>query len=327
MNVTQTQTHNRTAKRKAFTLIELLVVIAIIAILAAILFPAFARARENARRASCMSNMKQIGLGIMQYTADYDETYPQAYWYKADLGTTSNSTLGYWHWSASTLPYVKSEQLYVCPSDPLKGHPPTQAPDPAYTTIANSLDSQVPRISYTANSAIMPRKRQIIDPSNVVKLAAVEDTAGTIMVAEFTSYNDCLNDTSIGQTVTAGVNKSHRPTNGYTLNAGGTRWAGDAVTDYPAAGVYANTMAIMTPIWEACKTATSTSRPHMQYLQPDRHLGGSTYTFADGHAKWMRVEKTLDPNNFMWGKKVYSGSRQNGGVPLPVLDGAGAQVR
>ncbi|RYG53119.1 DUF1559 domain-containing protein, partial [bacterium] len=59
--------------RKAFTLIELLVVIAIIAILAAILFPVFGRARENARRSSCQSNLKQIGLGIMQYTQDYDE--------------------------------------------------------------------------------------------------------------------------------------------------------------------------------------------------------------------------------------------------------------
>lgn len=61
---------------KGFTLIELLVVIAIIAILAAILFPVFARARENARRSSCMSNMKQIGLGLMQYTQDYDEKLP-----------------------------------------------------------------------------------------------------------------------------------------------------------------------------------------------------------------------------------------------------------
>ncbi|RYG63911.1 DUF1559 domain-containing protein, partial [bacterium] len=65
-----------TSRKGAFTLIELLVVIAIIAILAAILFPVFGRARENARRSSCLSNMKQIGLGMMQYTQDYDEKFP-----------------------------------------------------------------------------------------------------------------------------------------------------------------------------------------------------------------------------------------------------------
>jgi prepilin-type N-terminal cleavage/methylation domain-containing protein len=64
---------------KAFTLIELLVVVAIIGVLAAILFPVFARARENARRSSCMSNLKQIGLGVMMYVQDYDETYPMSY--------------------------------------------------------------------------------------------------------------------------------------------------------------------------------------------------------------------------------------------------------
>ena len=61
---------------RGFTLIELLVVIAIISVLAAILFPVFARARENARRTSCLSNLKQIGLAFLQYTQDYDEAYP-----------------------------------------------------------------------------------------------------------------------------------------------------------------------------------------------------------------------------------------------------------
>ncbi len=117
-------------KRKAFTLIELLVVIAIIAILAAILFPVFARARENARRASCQSNLKQIGLGMMQYTQDYDEKYPQAYYSGVDLQTDttlpggkytsspggSNPTGYYKNWMDFTFPYVKSVQLYVCPS-------------------------------------------------------------------------------------------------------------------------------------------------------------------------------------------------------------------
>jgi prepilin-type processing-associated H-X9-DG protein len=84
-----------------------LVVIAIIAILAAILFPVFARARENARRASCQSNLKQIGLGIMQYTQDYDESYPIHY-----DGTPGNAKL----WPQFMQPYLKSEQIFTCPS-------------------------------------------------------------------------------------------------------------------------------------------------------------------------------------------------------------------
>ena len=93
--------------RRGFTLIELLVVIAIIAILAAILFPVFARARENARRASCSSNLKQIGLGFMQYTQDYDEAYPLAV-------VAGGPTIG---WADGIQPYVKSTQLFQCPSE------------------------------------------------------------------------------------------------------------------------------------------------------------------------------------------------------------------
>ena len=119
--------------KTAFTLIELLVVIAIIAILAAILFPVFARARENARRTSCLSNMKQIGLGLMQYTQDYDEAYP---WSTMKYMSAANNTpvgsgvpsavfwgynpsggLGYFEtWQDYIFPYVKSTQVFVCPS-------------------------------------------------------------------------------------------------------------------------------------------------------------------------------------------------------------------
>lgn len=96
--------------KKAFTLIELLVVIAIIAILAAILFPVFARARENARKASCQSNLKQIGLGLMQYTQDYDEKMPIIW------SISSTDPVGP-NWVTAIQPYVKSYQLFVCPSD------------------------------------------------------------------------------------------------------------------------------------------------------------------------------------------------------------------
>jgi prepilin-type N-terminal cleavage/methylation domain-containing protein/prepilin-type processing-associated H-X9-DG protein len=95
-------------KVKGFTLIELLVVIAIIALLAAILFPVFARARENARRSSCSNNMKQIGVGIAQYVQDFDETYP-SHW-------LSNGSQPWYH---AVYPYIKNTQVYQCPSNTL----------------------------------------------------------------------------------------------------------------------------------------------------------------------------------------------------------------
>ena len=95
--------------RSAFTLIELLVVIAIIAILAAILFPVFARARENARRSSCQSNLKQIGLGLLQYTQDYDEKFPVLR--GGNTGTAANGVFDL------VQPYLKSTQIYQCPSE------------------------------------------------------------------------------------------------------------------------------------------------------------------------------------------------------------------
>jgi prepilin-type N-terminal cleavage/methylation domain-containing protein/prepilin-type processing-associated H-X9-DG protein len=99
-----------TGSHKAFTLIELLVVIAIIAILASILFPVFARARENARRSSCMSNLKQIGLGVLQYTQDFDERLPRSI---ADGNPRPASDTVFFQIS----PYIKSEQIFRCPSD------------------------------------------------------------------------------------------------------------------------------------------------------------------------------------------------------------------
>jgi prepilin-type N-terminal cleavage/methylation domain-containing protein/prepilin-type processing-associated H-X9-DG protein len=95
--------------QSGFTLIELLVVIAIIAILASILFPVFGRARENARRSSCQSNLKQIGLGIMQYTQDYDEQMPSRV-----VTTNPIST-----WKDLIQPYLKSTQIFACPSNPI----------------------------------------------------------------------------------------------------------------------------------------------------------------------------------------------------------------
>ena len=94
--------------QSGFTLIELLVVIAIIAILAAILFPVFAQAREKARQTSCLSNTKQMGLGLMQYVQDYDETFPTAYFHRAFNPASGGTVGGYVHWSFLIQPYVKN---------------------------------------------------------------------------------------------------------------------------------------------------------------------------------------------------------------------------
>ena len=123
---------DRQSAEHGFTLIELLVVIAIIAILAAFLFPVFQKVRENARRASCESNLKQIGLAITQYTQDSDELMPL-------IASTPNGTTVTWR--GAIYPYVKSKGVYLCPSNPLNTIP----------TIDNPL---VFDVSYGANQSV-----------------------------------------------------------------------------------------------------------------------------------------------------------------------------
>lgn len=110
-------------RRPGFTLIELLVVIAIIAILAAILFPVFAQAREKARTISCNSNARELGLAIRMYVQDYDERFPFGGW-RPNFGA---GEVGTWDWQNSTAPYIKNKGIYNCPSttdeDEVPGNP------------------------------------------------------------------------------------------------------------------------------------------------------------------------------------------------------------
>ncbi len=291
--------------RSAFTLIELLVVIAIIAILASILFPVFGRARENARRSSCQSNLKQQGLGVLQYVQDYDEKYPMAYYYLND----TNGTGGYRQWSRLIGPYVKSDQLFVCPSDPSGGLPPTNV----------GLDDQAPRLSYTANSTLMPRKRKTTDVPSVVSLAAVDSTATTIMLAEYPNDVQCVNGTSAASGTAI---KSHRSANAYMTAAGGGQFSGEYENGAaPPAAIYAITPALAKADLDACKATAATTYHHITYVGAERHFDGSNYAFADGHVKWYRLAQTLQPSNFLWGTKYYPLNN------IPVLDSTGVQVR
>ena len=254
--------HNQPRKR-AFTLIELLVVIAIIALLAAILFPAFARARENARRASCQSNMKQLGLGILQYLQDYDERY-----YIGAVGSTPTGA----GWAGVTYPYVKSTQIFVCPDD----NTPTAA------------QAGWSPVSYAINSDIT---NPIGDWSTygAGTTASLNATANTVLLLE-TAYT--------GGSITTGPETGwvSPATWGTCYFCGaGSRWSIPGKTSGHPGGFFATGFmggrdAIDTVAPNpnmAIASVTDSNSGYFQYAT-GRHLDGANYLLADGHVKWLR---------------------------------------
>ena len=136
-------------KRIAFTLIELLVAIAIIALLAAILFPVFGRARENARRSSCQSNLKQQALGLLQYIQDYDERFPLMTWQEPTFGGERTGL-----WRVRIFPYVKSAPIFQCPSNPEPEVPPFF--QTTYTNSPSGTLTMARSFSYGINELLVP---------------------------------------------------------------------------------------------------------------------------------------------------------------------------
>ncbi|MEI6500845.1 MAG: DUF1559 domain-containing protein [Armatimonadota bacterium] len=145
--------------RRGFTLIELLVVIAIIAILAAILFPVFAKAREKARQTSCLSNLKQLGTGLLMYAQDYDERLPASMQWVDGVNAWP-----LYKWSCTVVPYVKNSQIFVCPSE---SAPPTE-----------QGSFSVGPISYMVNANLMPAVRGPFDGS----MGTISKVAETVMI-------------------------------------------------------------------------------------------------------------------------------------------------
>ena len=144
------------ASNQAFTLLELLIVIAMIAVLAAVLFPVFQKVRENARRTTCQSNLRQIGLAITQYTQDSDETLPPGAYALGGATVT---------WRQGVFPYVKSVEVFTCPSNP-------------YDELTTDVDGGQFFVSYGANDSVLQ------SGSAPAALGAIQNPSTLFLVGE-----------------------------------------------------------------------------------------------------------------------------------------------
>jgi prepilin-type N-terminal cleavage/methylation domain-containing protein/prepilin-type processing-associated H-X9-DG protein len=253
----------RTGVNRAFTLIELLVVIAIIAILAAILFPVFAQAREKARQTACLSNLKQQGMAMMQYTQDYDETYPHNSGTEAvnnypdfnRKGQVYNFNI---HWQQQIFPYHKSWGVYLCPSDAAPQVP--KIDNPGVSGYRPPSES-----SYAINSLLM-QFGQTSTMAGSLPESALASPASTYVISEGASNLEFFGYPSGGCAPFSRINSIRFP---------------NAIT----AAEKSCALGIPDPTKFPGKEDTRA-----------RHNAGSNIVFADGHAKWERWQNILDKN-------------------------------
>jgi len=269
-------------RRRGFTLIELLVVIAIIAILAAILFPVFAQAREKARQTSCLSNVKQMGTAFMMYVQDADETFPLAYGWAPGRGwmwnynhatpvnwrplAADDERLGAYpvHWANSVQPYAKNYPIEACPSGPEVNIAAAAEYTAATVKWANT--------SYTMNGLLM--QLGIAAVQSPSKLPLLWEGRGKAQAKGFALSNPALICTT--------------NTNGPCMYRG---WTADCASS----GVNAVTSAMFTlsgTMWI--------------------HTGGANFVMSDGSAKWRRLGAAIAPADTDANTDPYTGYDANG---------------
>jgi len=255
----------------AFTLIELLVVIAIISILAAILFPVFATAREKARTTACASNEKQLGLAFLQYTQDYDEQFPVGA--NAVYGPASPSppALAY-GWARQVFPYVKSAGLFACPDDPTTPYGATGNVTFSYAMNSNLHHGYLQYNVVDSLAGAAFSNAQITATSSTVLLFEVQHVIDS-------NGNNGISFTSSG----AATDTAPAGTGGFDIISYNVmeNWGTDSTmaryATGPTAGYYCgNTGA-----------ANSTELNCAANTYNGVHSGGSNWLCCDGHVKWL----------------------------------------
>ncbi|MDX1934732.1 MAG: DUF1559 domain-containing protein [Capsulimonadales bacterium] len=284
--------------KKAFTLIELLVVIAIIAILAAILFPVFAQAREKARTISCLSNAKQMGTAMMMYAQDYDETLflyrnriPNPFTGQAGVGTSSAPLT---FWNQTLQPYIKSFDLFRCPSNTYGAWVNTEP-----TSTSAQFAGYGGQNSYSVNRyCFQPDSGAVGNSTGLgLKMAAVSAAADTLVILDGRYYNTSPRFTDDAGTRVLSSVLIGDPTQqnlwdvgykNYWTNIGGGDFLGGL-----QAGAFGTT------------DLTADQIARQKNLGRSRHSGVVNCTFLDGHAKAWQYDRLIDdlvrnPNNSVW---------------------------
>lgn len=287
--------------KKAFTLIELLVVIAIIAILAAILFPVFAQAKEAAKKTSCLSNAKQMATATFLYAGDYDDMFCQTSWESKNTQQAFNPGGTYQiHWTYLMQPYIKNWGIFVCPSDSTPTTPKHPCASEADFGQLNSsglmyCDWQALKYSYVPNYNVMPAHDW-----STVSSTIYPDPANTISLTE--RRTSLKNGFVIGQQKgLSGFNPS-QPCPGSTQ------------IPPQFALITSMNFAFWTKDFAIQHLADASDKADIVRVQWDRHSGGANYAYADGHAKFQKLDQVLNPNNYQFGDHFYPAFAPYSGV-------------